>query len=181
MIMDINEITSFISRTKQFKERLLLNNNINDSVIAQYNQLEPQFKNIFPQILFDEYGPILPLPSFYRFFGNEEIYFERQYHRIMSRLEFMISFFPNEINEKILTINFIQIENFHQIINSLSIDNSDKLVINNYITQLQEEIKKPILNKQRIIEIITKIIMYDIPKEIIIGLLKLLFNVWINK
>ena len=107
-----------------------------------------------------------------RYFG-EGVPFKRRINPILNRLEYIISFFPDEISGKGLTINYTSIENFHQIINSLNIDNSIKQIINQNITQLQEEIKKPKRNIQKIKELITKLLAYDLPKEILMWLIKI--------
>jgi len=168
----MEDITSLRKRIIQLRERLLNKNKIDGSVISQYNNLEIQFKKSFPQISF-EYTPIT-YPSFFeRFFDSDNHGFQRRNNPILNRLEYMISFFPDELNKNSLTINYTSIENFHQIINSLNIDNSIKQTINQNITQLQAEITKPKRNKQKIRELITGLLTYDLPKEILMWLIKI--------
>jgi hypothetical protein len=176
-VSNFTEITSSIKRIKQFNERLLKTKEVNDSVIFQYNELEKQFRKIFPQISFEKFPQITGPSTAEKIMINKHILYDRYLDVILYRLEFMIGFFPDNVDVKALTFNITSIENFQQIINTLNIDNSTKTIINNYITQLEKEIKKPILDKQRIIEIITKIFLYDLPKEILVWLIKILLKI----
>lgn len=174
----MDDITSLRKRIIQLRERLLNKNRIDGSVISQYLELESQFKISFPQISFDEYSPI-SYPSRWEIFSDQEgSSFQRRHNPILNRLEYMISFFPDEKNEKSLTIQLTKIDNFQQIINTMNVDNSIKQIINQNITQLKKEIKKPIKNrnKQKIKEVITNLFMYNLPIEILRELIKILLS-----
>jgi hypothetical protein len=168
----MDEKTSLIKKITQLKDRLLNKDDIIDSSILRlYNELESQFKKTFSQVPFN--FPSVNQPSCLEFAFRGPQSFDRRLNPILERLEYMISYFPNEIIEKNIMIQNVHIKNFYQKINQMNIDNSKKQIIIQNINQLDEELKKPIKNKQKIKKIITKLLMYDLPKEILIWLIKI--------
>jgi hypothetical protein len=171
----MDEKTSLIKKITQLKDRLLNKDDIIDSSILRlYNELESQFKKTFSQVPFN--FPSVNQPSCLEFAFRGPQSFDRRLNPILERLEYMISYFPNEIIEKNIMIQNVHIKNFYQKINQMNIDNSKKQIIIQNINQLDEELKKPIKNKQKIKKIITKLLMYDLPKEILIWLIKILLS-----
>jgi len=81
---------------EQLRERILNLKELDSSIIAQYLNLESQYKKNLPQISFKDFNQITPLSRLERF-GNHRIAYERRFNPILNLLEHMISNFPEEI------------------------------------------------------------------------------------
>lgn len=163
----MDEKTSVMKKIKQLNVRLLSKDDIiDDSVINLYNELESQFKKLFSEEPFDY--PSIRQPSILERMFRGTYCYDKKLNPILGRLEHMISFFPTEIVERNIMIQNVRIENFNQKIEKMTnIDVSDKRIINQNIALIEKEIKKSKIDKQKIIDLITKLLIYDLPKEII--------------
>lgn len=172
----MDEKTSVMKKIIQLKERLLNKNDIIDSSIVKlYNELESQFRKSFPQIPF-YYLPIRQ-PSWLEFIFQGPHSYDKKLNPILERLEYMISYFPDEIVERNIMIQNVRIENFYQKINQMKIDNSKKQIIIQNINQLEKEFKKPRKDKQKIIDLIKKLLLYELPKEILLWMIRILLSI----
>ena len=172
----MDEELPIMKKIIQLKDRLLNKDDIIDAyIIRLYNELESQFKKIFSQVPF-YYQPIRQ-PSRLEFIFRGAFSYSRKLNPILERLEYMISYFPDEIVERNIMIQNVRIENFYQKIDQMNIDNSQKQTIIQNINQLEKEFKKPIKNKQKIIDSIKKLLSYDLPKEILLWIIKILLSI----
>ena len=173
----VEEKTRLGKRLVQLRDRLRSSQEVDGSVITRYNELESDFKEFFPEISFTKYKPITQLSKFERFLSDITTSYQCRLNPISDRLEYMISCLPEEANRKGNSIMIANIENFYQNIEEMNIDNSTKLTINQYIKDLECEIKKPKKDMKKIKEIITHLISYELPAE----MLKWFINIFLQQ
>jgi hypothetical protein len=158
------------------RERILSNQNIDGSVIELYYSLEKDFKEYYPQVSFENYEQITHLSKVERFFGNMDNPYWRKVNPILNRLEYMISFFPENLKNQPINITITSIENFNQSIKEMNIDASIKEIIIKNINDLDKEIKKDKPSKNKIWELATKLYKSGVPQDILRWIITILLT-----
>jgi len=93
----MNEIHSLKHQMEQLRERMLSKVTIDSALLNNYLGLEKRYRELFPQILFN--FPPVTHPSKLEIWSNSEDAYNSKNNVILNRLEYMLSNFPEDVND----------------------------------------------------------------------------------
>jgi hypothetical protein len=169
---------SLDERLKLFRERLMSipKGGVNPQIFNQYNRIEKEFKNQFSTSIISERQMIKPKTGImHLLFFPDNLRNEDERSEILERLEIMLSYCSNETKVEKTIVNYI-IKNFHQQINSLKVDNSQKQIINKEFNILVEELQKEKKDKKKIKDKILELLQNNLSIELVKSLIRILME-----